>query len=106
MISAWTLTEMASIGGIKQRTGAIDADTRQQAIANFQRFASMRLVTVEIDPTDFRTAAVLIESPAVLRAGDALHLAIARRLGAKIASLDQRLCAATEVLGMARFELL
>ena len=105
MISAWTLTEMASIGGIKQRMGAINADTRQQAIANFQRFASMHLVTVEIDPTDVRTAAVLIESPAVLRAGDALHLAIARRLGAKIASLDHRLCAATEVLGMARFEL-
>ena len=37
MISAWTLTEMASIGGIKQRKGAIDAETRQQAIANFQR---------------------------------------------------------------------
>ncbi|WP_297479122.1 MULTISPECIES: type II toxin-antitoxin system VapC family toxin [Pseudomonadota] len=105
MISAWTLTEMASIGGIKQRMGAINADTRQQAIANFQRFASMYLVTVEIDPADFRTAAVLIESPAVLRAGDALHLAIARRLCAKIASLDHRLCAATEVLGMARFEL-
>ena len=105
MISAWTLTEMASIGGIKQRTGAIDAETRQQAIANFQRFASMHIVTVEIDPADFRTAAVLIESPTSLRAGDALHLAIARRLGARIASLDRRLCAATEVLGLARFEL-
>ena len=103
MISAWTLTEMASIGGIKQRTGAIDAETRQQAIANFQRFASMHLVTVEIDPADFRTAAVLIESPTALRAGDALHLAIARRLGARVASLDRRLCAATEVLGMASF---
>ncbi len=33
MISAWTLTEMASIGGIKQRTGAIDVSTRQQALA-------------------------------------------------------------------------
>ena len=74
---------MASIGGIKQRTGAIDAETRQQAIANFQRFASMHLGTVEIDPADFRTAAVLIESPAALRAGDALHLAVARRLGAR-----------------------
>ena len=105
MISAWTLTEMASIGGIKQRTGVIDAETRQQAIANFQRFASMHLVTVEIDPADFRTAAVLIESPTALRAGDALHLAIARRLGARIASLDQRLCAAIEVLGLARFDL-
>ena len=106
MISAWTLTEMASVGGIKQRTGAIDAETRQQAIANFQRFASMHLVTVEIDPADFRTAAVLIESPTALRAGDALHLAVARRLGARIASLDHRLCSATEVLGLARFELL
>lgn len=105
MISAWTLTEMASIGGIKQRTGAIDAETRQQAIANFQRFASMHLVTVEIDPADFRTAAVLIESPTALRAGDALHLAIARRLGARIASLDRRLCAATEVLGLVSFAL-
>ena len=35
MISAWTLTEMASAGAIKQRTGAIDAMTRQQAMANF-----------------------------------------------------------------------
>ena len=105
MISAWTLTEMASIGGIKQRTGAMDAETRQQAIANFQRFASMHLVTVEIDPADFRTAAVLIESPTALRAGDALHLAVARRLGARIASLDHRLCAATDVLGLSRFEL-
>ena len=105
MISAWTLTEMASIGGIKQRMGAINADTRQQAIANFQRFASMYLVTVEIDPADFRTAAVLIESPAVLRAGDALHLAIARRLCAKIASLDHRLCAAIKLLGLSGFEL-
>ncbi len=105
MISAWTLTEMASIGGIKLRTGAIDAETRQQAIANFQRFASMHLVTVEIDPADFRTAAVLIESPTALRAGDALHLAIARRMGARIASLDRRLCAAIEVLGLTSFAL-
>ena len=105
MISAWTLTEMASIGGIKHRTGAIDTETRQQALANFQRFASMRLGMTEIEPADFRTAAVLIESPADLRAGDALHLAVARRLGARIASLDHRLCAAAEVLGLARFEL-
>lgn len=105
MISAWTLTEMSSIGGIKHRTGAIDAAMRQQALANFQRFASMHLGTVEIEPADFRTAAVLIESPATLRAGDALHLAVARRLGARIASLDKRLCTAAEALGLAGFDL-
>ena len=105
MISAWTLTEMASIGGIKQRLGAIDAATRQQALANFQRFASAQFGMTEIEPTDFRTAAVLIESPAALRAGDALHLAVARRLGARVASLDQRLCSATKALGLTLFDL-
>lgn len=106
MISAWTLTEMSSIGGIKQRTGAIDAETRQQAIANFQRFASMHLVTVEIDPADFRTATVLIESPTALRAGDALHLAIARRVGARVASIDHKLCSSIKVLGLSGFDLI
>ncbi|MDX9886684.1 type II toxin-antitoxin system Phd/YefM family antitoxin [Thauera sp.] len=71
VISAWALTEMASVGGIKQRTGAIDAATRQQALAHFQRFVS----------ADFRTAAVFIDASLALRAVDALHLA----------SLDRRL---------------
>lgn len=91
LVSAWTLTEMASVGGIKQRTGAIDAATRQQALAHFQRFVSAELRTVEIEPVDFRSAAVFIEAPPALRAGDALHLAIAHRLGARLASLDRRL---------------
>lgn len=100
MVSAWTLTEMASVGGIKARTGAIDAATRQQALANFQRFVSAELGVVEIEPADFRTAAVFIDGPLVLRVGDALHLAVARRLSAAMFSLDQRLNAAAEALGI------
>lgn len=103
MISAWTLTEMASVGGIKVRTGAIDDETRQQALSNFQRFASRRFSLVEIEPADFRTAAVYIDSPAALRAGDALHLAVTHRLGARLASLDLRMLAATERLGLRLF---
>lgn len=105
MISAWTLTEMASVGGIKQRTGAIDAATRQQTLANFQRFASTHLGMTEIEPTDFRTAAVFIEVPVALRAGDALHLAVARRLNARVASLDRHLCGAAKALGLTLFDL-
>ena len=103
IISAWTLTEMASIGEIKQRTGAIDSGTRQQALANFQRFASRHLGMTEIEPIDFRTATVLIDPPTSLRAGDALRLAVARRLGARVASLDKRMIAATETLGLAQY---
>jgi predicted nucleic acid-binding protein len=105
MISAWTLTEMASVGGIKRRTGAIEAEVCRQALANFQRFASTYLNTVEIEPADFRTAAVLIDSPTPLRASDALHLAIARRLGARLLSLDRRLLASVEASGLTLFEL-
>lgn len=99
-ISAWTLTEMASVGGIKQRTGAIDSVVRQQALANFQRFASAHLGLVEIDPADFRAAAVFIDMPLNLRAGDALHLAVARRIGARLASLDRRMSEAAAAIGV------
>ena len=104
-ISAWSLTEMASVGGIKQRFGAIDSTTRQQAMALFQRSASAQLALIEVDPADFRTAAVLIEGPFGLRAGDALHLAIARRLDTPLGSLDHRQIAAAEGLGIPVFNL-
>jgi predicted nucleic acid-binding protein len=104
MISAWTLTEMASVGGIKRRTGAVDVATGEQALVNFQRFASGKLGLVEIEPGDFRTAAVLIATPAALRAGDALHLAVARRLNARLASIDRRLCEAADLLGIGRVD--
>lgn len=105
LISAWTLTEMASVGAIKQRTGSIDAALRQQALSNFQRFASAELRTVEVEPADFRTAAVFIDCPVALRAGDAVHLAVTRRSGARIASLDRRLGDAADALGIPRFQL-
>lgn len=106
MISAWTLTEMASAGGIKQRTGCIDGVTRDHTLRNFQRFAAARLVLAEVEPDDFRTAAVLIQAPTALRAGDALHLAVTRRLNASLASIDHRLCEAADHLGIRRVALL
>lgn len=99
--SAWLLTEMASVGGIKERAGTIDAELRREAMARFQRFVSARVRIVEVDPGDFRAAALLLESPHALRAGDALHLALARRLKARLGSLDRRQISAAEGLGIA-----
>lgn len=99
-ISAWSLTELPSVGAIKQRVGLIDTVTRQNAMATFQRFASGNLQLSEVDPADFRAAAALIDGSINLRAGDALHLAIARRLGAAFMTLDKRQAGAARALGL------
>lgn len=91
LISAWTFTEMASVAAIKERSGEVDAAGRGFALAAFQQFASDSLQVREVDPVDFRSAAALLEPVGSgLRAGDALHLAVARRAGADLATLDRR----------------
>lgn len=91
LVSAWTLTEMASVAAIKERTGQIGAPDRAAGLAAFQRFVTDSLTLVEVDPGDFRTAVTLLDlSTTALRAADALHLAVARRSRAKLATLDRR----------------
>lgn len=90
-VSAWTLAEMARVGAIKERTGQTSPSERAAALAAFHRFVADSATLFEIDPGDYRTAAVLLDAPALtLRAGDALHLAIVRRLRAGLFTLDRR----------------
>jgi len=100
-VSAWTLGEMASVDAIKERTGQIDAKEKAAGLATFDHFVSDSLKRVEVDPGDFRAAAVLLDAPNLaLRAGDALHLAIARRLRAALVTLDQRQASAAQHYGI------
>jgi uncharacterized protein len=74
--AAWCVAEFASALGIKQRTGAIDAQQAQGAWARFERMAAANLRLLPVAPADFDRAAELVLDPAsALRAGDALHLA-------------------------------
>lgn len=101
VVSAWTLAEMASVGAIKERTGQINADERAAALAAFDRFVADTLTLIEVNPGDYRTAAVLLDAPSLsLRAGDALHLAITRRLRASLITLDRRQADAARCYGI------
>lgn len=105
-ISAWSLAEMASVGAIKERTGAVTWQERVAALAACDRFISDWLQLAEVDPGDFRAAARLLEVPVLaLRAGDALHLAIAHRLHSSLATLDRRQAVAAEHFGVPLFPL-
>jgi len=88
--AAWCIAEFASALGIKQRTGAIDAQQARGAWTRFERMVAADLRIVPVETAHFHRAAELVlEAASALRAGDALHLACAEAAGAKhIATLD------------------
>lgn len=99
--SGWSDAEVASALAQKERSGAIGADRRAQAATIWVTMsAAMRRVPIE--PFDFADSALLVDAGSRgLRAGDALHLAIVRRAGLGLATLDRDLADAAEASGVA-----
>lgn len=101
-ISDWVTTEVASALSMKVRTGKLDLDARAIALSAFARLEAETFVRIGIRPHHFRAAARLVDNQALgLRAGDALHLAIASAEGLTLATVDKRLHASGPALGIA-----
>lgn len=98
-ISHWTLAEFASATAFKLRGRQTDAATAARARELFRQFAASVLTVVDVLREDFAEAARLCEiTPAPgLRTPGALHLAVARRLGLVMVTLDNALAAACAV---------
>lgn len=100
-MSDWTATEVSSALALKHRTGHLTAPERARALTLFHRLQGESLITLTVLPSHFQTAARFLDaSPHGLRAGDALHLALAGDRGLRLITLDRRMVEAGLALGI------
>lgn len=103
-ISDWVVTEVSAALSVKIRRGELTAQERAAALILFSELCRDSFTILRVTKHDFVLAAALADNHALgLRAGDALHAAIAASNNLEICTLDKRLAAAGEACGVATF---
>jgi predicted nucleic acid-binding protein len=101
-LSAWTVAEFSSALAGRERMGQTTPTDRAAAERSFELWFATFGHDAPIQGRDFDFVRELIRHDRVrLRTPDALHLAIAHRIGARLATLDTSLAAAALAIGVA-----
>ena len=100
LLSDFAAAEFASAIARKVRTGALSAGEALSAFANFDAWAAAQAARVQVVPADVSSAEGFVRRLDLnLRAPDAINVAMALRLGADLATFDERMAEAARALG-------
>lgn len=101
-ISDLAAAEVSSAISRLVRTKQLTREVANAVLSDFDEWAQAIGQPTEIYPSDVREANVLVRQFELkLRAPDASHLAICRRLGARMVTLDNNLARAAEAIDVA-----
>jgi|SRR6185436_9531051 len=100
VVSAWTATEFVSALGLKVRTKQLDKPAASAALAAFREVGEQYFNWLAVSAGDFKAASAYLERWDLgLRAGDALHFAVAKSNAVKkLLTLDERMLKAGKAL--------
>ena len=101
-VSQWTRVEFSSLLAREVRMGGLELESAKRAGAEFEAVVRESFVVLTPTVDDFNLAKAYLGRPMTgLRAGDALHLAIASRPGIEmIYTFDRTMLKAGEALGL------
>ena len=100
VVSAWVGTEVASALTMKLRQGVL-TEAQRDGLLRTWRIVAAAATRLPVEWEDFALAETLVNSGRRgLRAGDALHVAIASRAGLALATLDRDMADAADALGI------
>jgi uncharacterized protein len=101
LVSDFAAAEVASALSRLVRMGRLQANDGAACLTDFDVWRAAMTTVAEIHASDVRVAGVYVRRFDLgLRAPDALHLAIARRLDATLVTLDRRLASAAREMGI------
>lgn len=101
IVSDFAAAEFTAVVGRKMRSGAITREHALDAIALLDQWRS-RVTCVQLDVTDVaRADQFLRRLDLPLQPPDAMHIAIAQRLGSVLVTFDRRMASAARTLGLA-----
>jgi uncharacterized protein len=101
LISDFAAAEVASALSRLVRMALLTHADALARLADFDAWRTAMALPVDIGPSDARLAYIYVRRFDLrLRAPDALHLAIAHRLGATLVTLDRRLATAAREMGI------